>query len=642
MKPTHYLEAMTPEPLIRRPPRRPIARSPWRGGALLLAGLLVLANGCAPPRAIEAPVEPAIPPVPHVAGELEIDVVHPPEGETVPPVDSTFIFGSVGHGDATLTINGAPVEVHPNGAWLAFLPVPRDGRYELVARLGEQVERLVHEVEAAPLPAVDAPPGEPGIVPGTVRPVGEVWIMRGEELEVAMQATPGAAVALALPDGRRVALREAPAVLHQLGFGLDREVVLPGVSDYTGHVRLEEALQPGAAFEIVMGDDTLRVPLEAMVEVLDPDRLPVGVVDTVRPDSTASAQNAPGTDQEWPHFWWNGTRLAIDGRAAGFYRVRLTDDLHAWVREEWVSMEPEGTPLPAGDVGPSITAYPTEEGLELRITVRERLPYRITPSVRGLEIEFYGATGRPAFVGHGPETGFLERLEWGQLTDERFRLHIVLAERLWGYRAHWDDDALAVELRRAPRIDPANPLRNVRIAIDAGHPPGGATGPTRLTEAEANLGVTRLLVPMLRERGAIVLDVRPDEEAVGLFDRVMAVHEWDADLSVSVHFNAFPDGVNPFENQGTHVFYYWPHAVDFARELQRALVAELGLPDRGLRFQNLAMARIWWMPAVLTETLFMMIPEHEAALRDERFRQRIAEAHLEAIRRFLSEVGRQP
>jgi len=121
----------------------------------------------------------------------------------------------------------------------------------------------------------------------------------------------------------------------------------------------------------------------------------------------------------------------------------------------------------------------------------------------------------------------------------------------------------------------------------------------------------------------------------------MAVLHTDAELSVSVHFNAFPDGVNPFENEGTHVFYYWPQAVELARQLQREIVAELGLRDQGVRFQNLAMARIGWTPAVLTETLFMMVPEHEAALHDARFLDRIAEAHVRGIERLLTTVGRE-
>jgi N-acetylmuramoyl-L-alanine amidase len=38
---------------------------------------------------------------------------------------------------------------------------------------------------------------------------------------------------------------------------------------------------------------------------------------------------------------------------------------------------------------------------------------------------------------------------------------------------------------------------------------------------------------------------------------------------------------------------------------------------------------------VLSETMFMMIPEQEAALRDPRVQARIAQAHLRALELFL-------
>src|SRR5687768_14998237 len=68
-----------------------------------------------------------LPPVPYVDGPLDVRVVYPPAGARISVRDSTFIFGSTGTGDATLTINGATVEVARNGAFLAFLPVPADG-----------------------------------------------------------------------------------------------------------------------------------------------------------------------------------------------------------------------------------------------------------------------------------------------------------------------------------------------------------------------------------------------------------------------------------------------------------------------------------------------------------------------------------
>jgi N-acetylmuramoyl-L-alanine amidase len=69
-------------------------------------------------------------------GPLRIDVVYPAENAAITASDSNFVFGNLGTGEATLTINGAPVEVAPNGAWLAFLPVPRDGVYRLQASGG--------------------------------------------------------------------------------------------------------------------------------------------------------------------------------------------------------------------------------------------------------------------------------------------------------------------------------------------------------------------------------------------------------------------------------------------------------------------------------------------------------------------------
>jgi len=61
------------------------------------------------------------PPVPHVTGPIEIKVVYPPANQLIQSKDSNFIFGSVGNGDAALTINGVPSPVWPNGSFMACL-----------------------------------------------------------------------------------------------------------------------------------------------------------------------------------------------------------------------------------------------------------------------------------------------------------------------------------------------------------------------------------------------------------------------------------------------------------------------------------------------------------------------------------------
>ena len=69
-----------------------------------------------------------LPPVAPAAGPLKISVVYPREGQLLTARDSNFILGSVGKAGATLTVNGVPVPTLPNGAFLAFLPVPAGPR----------------------------------------------------------------------------------------------------------------------------------------------------------------------------------------------------------------------------------------------------------------------------------------------------------------------------------------------------------------------------------------------------------------------------------------------------------------------------------------------------------------------------------
>src|SRR5690606_38252557 len=138
--------------------------------AFALAATIALA-ACAAPRTAPAPrpggAAPTgvrLPPIPPRTGALAIDVVYPAEGQAIGPVDSTFVFGNLGTGQASLSINGVPVEVAPNGAFLAYLPVPPDGVYRVAATAaGGQTVTLERRVQtaslSAPAPGAGSPTG---------------------------------------------------------------------------------------------------------------------------------------------------------------------------------------------------------------------------------------------------------------------------------------------------------------------------------------------------------------------------------------------------------------------------------------------------------------------------------------------------
>lgn len=625
-----------------------------------LAGVLLLA-ACAPrtaPLSGAAPGVPRLPPVPPRDGALAIDVVYPGEDATVTTRGRTFIFGNVGTGNASLRINGEPVEVAANGAFLGFLPVPADGVYQLSATAGGQSATATHRVRP-PAAAGGGAAGSAalGVVPGSLMPRGAFTLEEGEGLEVRFRGTPGATARLVLPDGTAVPLAERPAAERSSGFMLETETPTEGISEYVGTLPARSAFSaadtaidlpaliqaaprpvsgaPGARIELARGTETVRVPLGLSLGVLPAGTSRTGIAATQRMDGMLIGTKLPGSGNPYHWFFPNGTRLEITGERGSEYRVRLTPELSVWVDREQVQLEPAGAPPPRGTVS-TVRATAERDWVDVRLTTSQRFPYRVDGDERSLTITVYGASAQTNWLQYGATDPLIERMMWEAAGDSEYRLHIDLAQPLWGYLPFYDPAGnLTLRIRRPPAIDPRNPLRNLYIGVDAGHPPGGAIGPTRYTEAEANLAIAQRLIPMLREAGARVLVTRPDTAAVGLGNRPQMATDSSVHLLVSVHNNAFPDGVNPFESNGTSVFYNAPQSLDLARAFQAELLRELGLRDLGVARADLALVRPTWFPSSLTESMFLMIPQQEAALQDPRVQERIARAHLRAIEAFL-------
>jgi N-acetylmuramoyl-L-alanine amidase len=615
----------------------------------------------APPR---PPAEPALPPVPAVDGPLQISVVHPPEDELLPAVDSTFIFGAVGSGRATLTIDGVSVAVAPNGAFLAFLPLPPDSVYTLVAQRGEEQATFERRIRIAPAPVRTVIGTQ--IVPGSVYPRGSWTALEGEPIEVGFRGTPGGRAALVLPTGERYPLPERRVPPEPPpGAAFIAMPVTPSpraelrVAEYAGTFPARALLSPdtalalpalavptaspadraGARVELIAGGDTVSVPVPLNLATLPTPSPRVGVAAFAGPgqptwDWTIRGRNHP--TGPFHYFWPAGTRMTITGERDGMYRVRLADDLEAWAPAADLRLLPAGAPPPRSLVG-SARFLAADAHIDLRVPLAERLPFHVqVEDAHTLDVFVYGATSTANFFQYGTLDPLMQSAEWRQPATGVFQVRVRLSQPVWGYLPFYDEaGALVVRIRRPPIVDPARPLAGLLIAVDPGHPPGGATGPTGLTEADANLAIALRLRPLLEAAGAQVLMTREDTSTVPLAERPRLSTEHNAHLFVSVHNNAFPDGVNPFLNHGTSVYYYFPHSVELAQAMQREILAELGLPDIGIGRADFAVVRQSWMPAVLTESTFMMFPEQEAALRDPRVQERLARAHLRALESFV-------
>ena len=575
-------------------------------------------------------------------------------------LDSSFVFGSVGDGAASLSIDGAPMAVAPNGAWLAWIPFHGDSvvTLHLEARTATDSARLDYRIRRV---RRFLPPLASALWVDTtsLTPSGRVWWPSDEFLPLGARAGEGAALTLILPGGARVpfaADHGSDEVSEALrAFDRDTSKLRRAVraDRYRAMLRGRRLGDPGsllgngpggaadaAVLEAVRGNDTARVrwplrlamldSLPAMAE-LDDDRAGKGGTDSI-----TVGRAAPAATYTW--FFPTGTRARVTGRVNDDLRLSLSSRSSAWVAAA------EAYPAPGTAIGPtvigSVTLTPLPDRISVRIPAGTRVPYQVLEEERELSLVLYGAVSDINWLRYGRDDSLVSSVTSRQISADELELRFALNEGVWGYHVRWDGTDLIFEIRRPPVIDERSPLRGRLIVVDPGHPPAGATGPTRLTEAEANLGIALELRNLLQAEGARVLMTRIDARPVDLYPRVRFADSANAELLVSIHNNALPDGVNPFSNNGSSAFYNHPRALPLARAIMRQLVARFGTPDLGVGRGDLALVRPTWMPAVLTEGLFMMIPEQEAALRSPEGRRAYARAVFEGIRQFLRDRAR--
>ncbi|GJG84963.1 hypothetical protein tb265_01440 [Gemmatimonadetes bacterium T265] len=643
----------------------------------VLAGAAACASAPGTPPSAPAPVRAitadatdpgtGLPPVSRVDGALDVRVVSPTPNQLVPR-DSTFVFGAVGSGAATLTVNGTPVPVAPNGAFLAYLPTPPASapRYDLVAtRAGEEARRTVAVRVATPRAVT---PGLRLVDSGSVIPDVRTRVPADEAVRVAVRASRDARVWLELPSGdapapatdsapaddggasrvlspsrvARVPLVDVASAQGRAAGGADASVLW--ATDVAA-ARLAAA-GPRARVVVARGADTVRLT-PARVELLGApgvrSYVQLGRPSAV-PDTDRVVIGRPTPDGTYRYFLLPGTVVERTAVMGGMARVRLDARLQAWVDADAALPLPDGYAPPRRVVS-AARVVPARDWVDVVLPVGDRPPYEVFERGRDLDLVLHGVTLSPEiFRLEGTATDSLVRqIVWEQEADDRVRLTARLAHDPYGYLVLWDAarNALVVRVRRPPAVDSARPLAGLTIVVDPGHPPGGATGPTGLWEPVAVLPVGQRVAELLRARGATVILTRTTADPVGLADRPIVARRANAHAFVSVHLNALPDGVNPFTAHGSSTLFFHQHAEPLARALQAQLVRRLGLRDLGIHYQNLAVARPPWVPEALTEGLFLMVPEQEAAMRTPEGRERYARAIVDGLENYFRDLPRR-
>src|SRR5207249_8603279 len=131
---------------------------------------------------------------------FHITVVYPAVTDIIQSHDSVFLLGSVRGGTGGpvhLGINGQSVPVLPNGAWIAWLPLPDDtvAQFLFAATAGPDSSRFVFTARIAP--QFRPPAGRAAWIDTTsFTPAGSLALPLGEGIPLSVHAASNATVRL--------------------------------------------------------------------------------------------------------------------------------------------------------------------------------------------------------------------------------------------------------------------------------------------------------------------------------------------------------------------------------------------------------------------------------------------------------------
>ncbi len=559
-----------------------------------------------------------------------IVVVYPPEGLSMPLAESEFILGSVSDPKAPFFINGATVAVHPNGAFLAWLPIS-PGTFTFNCSLNLKtgtttfLRNILINAPPPPLPtkplAVDA---------DSLWPKSDVGLRPGDWLTFRMRASPGHEARCRLAKRPWQDLRETGPGSYE---GL--QAIVPGSESGPAAIecRLKDGWSATRAFSRGQATVTSRPPTIAIVK------------------GNAVLRSGPGAG--YMAYPLAGTRLLTTGRQGAELRVSLSPALDGWINAKDVDLLPTGAASAPHAMTDSIHTYASDRDASVSIALNERVAFTIDrgddPSA--LTLRLYNCVGHTNWIIYDPNDRFVEEVRWKQEATGTVAVLIRLnpAMTLWGWQASYEGTSLKLDLRRAPALapPPASPLKGLTVILDPGHMPSatGATGPLGTREMDANFAIAQAAAALLTKRGALpVLTRANNDDEVGLAERSRFAVEHKGDIFISLHNNALGDGENPFSKpRGFSIFYYHPHSLALASAMYRSYEKHSPLPGEALRYGNLLVARLSAMPAILIENAYMIIPSQEENLSDPAFRGKLAEAITDGLESFLdAERTKQP
>ena len=181
-------------------------------------------------------------------------------------------------------------------------------------------------------------------------------------------------------------------------------------------------------------------------------------------------------------------------------------------------------------------------------------------------------------------------------------------------------------------------VKNRIIVLDAGHggSDSGAVGKNNVYEKNVVLDVTKRLQQLLEQAGAKVVLTRSNDTFIPLNERPNIALKNYGEMFISIHTNSFGGS----SALGTETYYSDKITTNLKEELSLAnyinkeIVKNANMVDRGVKNGNFAVIRSIEMPAILVELGFLSNPSDYAKLTSNEYLQIFAQSIYNGIESY--------
>lgn len=392
--------------------------------------------------------------------------------------------------------------------------------------------------------------------------------------------------------------------------------------------------EEGGQYSRVVINSTARLEYNTIVLQM-PDRIVVDLPNTYLEGTTEGAINI-GKDGikavRYSQFEKNTVRVVIDLDAPLQYSVETSDG--------GLAVNLNGEPLKAiqyVETGWKTALLSIDTGKSVRYDVI------YDKNTKSMIVEI---PGDEAVLEEGEvfvDNGVVDRIQvipYNASRDASYVIVFLKDELQYKVTSPEKTDNITIELSGVPAL-----YQDMLVVIDPGHggQDPGATTKDGVQEKDLNLDVSMRLKALLEGMGFKTIMTRQDDTLIDLYKRAEIANEANADLYMSVHFNAhtsasiygvetlyYPSEKNELDNRDNYTY---------AKIIQEEMLKELNTADRGLDPRDkLVVIRETKMPAVIAELGFMTNSNEKALITTEAYRQKCAQALANGIKRYVDEV----